>query len=226
MEHPTASSPFARTLLAVHLAGGPLVGMLGTGAIATALATGKSVPLAVFVALAAPGMALGAVPSSTAILACGALHGWAGAAALYPALVAASLPGFVALRRWFRPEARALLSRHPVAESVVARLERNAFPIATLLRVAPVSTFSWTNALLSASSLRAGAYAASTALGLLPRLALLTWAGASGRDLASALRGGTAGLAPAVALAVSIGSLAALGWIASRVLRDPSAPPP
>lgn len=214
------TSPTARLLLGIHLAAGPLAALFGIGAIVGVVASGGTLPLPLFVAVVAPGMALGLLPSSVAMIACGVLHGWFGAAALFPALVVAAVPGFLAVRRVFRAEAREALKRHPAAHAAVERLERRTFSVATLLRIAPVSTFALTNALLATSGIGTGAYVATTALGLLPRLLLLTWTGSSGRDLATILHGSTTGSAPLLGLGFSVASLLALGWIGFRLLRS------
>ena len=205
-------------LLGVHLAAGPLIGVLGTGAVIAGALVGRDIPLPLFLAVAVPGMALGVIPSNTTMLACAALHGWGGAAALFPAMLLASLPGFIAIRHRFRGEARILLAAKPRLHGTVRRLEEWTFPVATLLRIAPVSTFAWTNAILSTSAIRVLPYLASTALGILPRLLLLTWAGNSGRDLATSFHGGMHGSSLAGIL-VSVAALLALGWIALRLLQ-------
>lgn len=221
-ESVTASGRTARFLLGLHLAAGPVLSILGTGAVLAGLLTGHKVPLDLFLLVALPGMALGMIPSNTTMLACGALFGWHGAALLFPGLVLAALPGFLLIRRFFRTEARLLLERHPAAHDIVQRLEARSFPVATLLRIAPVSTFAWTNALLSASTIRPLSYLVATTLGILPRLALLTWAGLSAGDLSTALRQGTAGTTALIGLVVSLASLALLALLASRMLSRPS----
>lgn len=226
MEHATpARSPgfLARLLLGVHLAAGPLIGIFGTGAVIAGALAGRDIPLALFLAIAAPGMALGVIPSNTTMIACAALHGWNGAASLFPAMILASIPGFLAIRHAFRDEARALLSANPRVRGPVQRLEEWTFPVATLLRIAPVSTFAWTNAILSTSTIRVLPYLASTALGILPRLLLLTWAGTSGRDLAATFHDGASATSIA-GLVVSVVALLALGWIALRLLRPERGP--
>jgi len=221
-ESVSAAGPVARALLALHLAAGPILGILGTGAVVAGLLTGREVPLALFLAVALPGMALGVIPSNTTMLACGALFGWSGAGLLFPGLLAAALPGFLLIRRFFRPEARLLLARHEAARDIVHRLETRSFPVATLLRIAPVSTFAWTNAILSASAIRFPAYLAATLLGIAPRLALLTWAGRSAGDLTVALRQGTGGTTALIGLGVSIASLGLLALFASKMLTRPA----
>lgn len=209
----------ARLLLGTHLAIGPVLGILGTGAAFTGPFTGQELSPWLFLAVAIPGMALGMLPSSTTMVASGALFGWSGALFLLPGLLAASLPGFFLIRRSFRAEARELLARHPSAHGIARRLETRTFAVATLLRLAPVSTFSWTNAILSASALTPTSYLATTFLGILPRLALLTWAGLSAGNLATALHNGTTSPASAAGLTFSIASLLLLAWLAARFLR-------
>lgn len=218
-----SSGIVARSLLGAHLAGGLALSLLGTGAVFAGLLAGRELSLGLFLALAVPGLALGVIPSSTLMLTSGVLFGWEGAVALYPGLVAAGLPGFLLIRRFFRSEARVLLSRHPAAQAVVARLEDNVLPVATLLRIAPVSTFAWTNALLSASAIGSRGYVATTALGLLPRLVLLTWAGSSAGSLGRALQDGTGGVPAAVGLVLSVSALVVLAAYASRVVRGAEA---
>jgi uncharacterized membrane protein YdjX (TVP38/TMEM64 family) len=216
-----SSGVVARSLLGAHLAGGLVLSVLGTGAVVAGLAAGRELSQWTFLALAVPGLALGVLPSTTLMLSSGVLFGWKGALVLYPGLVAAALPGFVLIRRFFRPEVRELLGRHPAAGTVVARLEDNVLPVATLLRIAPVSTFAWTNAILSASAIGSRGYVASTTLGLLPRLLLLTWAGSSAGDLGRALQAGSGGTPAMVGLGISILALVVLAVLATRVVRGP-----
>lgn len=215
--HSSFSGPIARALLAAHLGAGPLVGLLGSGALVAVVAD-RSTPIELFLLLATPALALGFLPSTFTMLACGALYGWTGAVLLFPALVIASFPGFILVRRHFQADALALLHRHPSAETIVHRLDRWTFPVATLLRLAPVSTFAWTNALLSVGPIRPLSYLAATALGLLPRLILLVWAGRSAGDLTTALQQGTAHGTSFLALGLSVASMAALALLAGTVL--------
>lgn len=215
-----SSGIVARSLLGAHLAGGLLLSLLGSGAVVVALLAGREVSMGLFLLLALPGIVLGVLPSSTTMLACGVLFGWLGAIALYPGLVLGALPGFFVIRRFFRNDARMLLARHPSAQAIVTRLERRTFSVATLIRIAPISTFAWTNAVLSASSIKTSAYIASTGLGLLPRLVLLTWAGSSAGSLAQALRGGSGGTAAIAGLSVSVVALVLLAWYATRLVGE------
>lgn len=214
---PSPSGPIARALLAAHLGAGPLVGLVGSGAL-VAVAAHRTIPVELFLLLVTPALALGVIPSNTTMLACGALYGWSGATRLYPALLAASVPGFLLVRRHFQSDALALLHRHPSAETIVHRLDRWTFSVATLLRLAPVSTFAWTNALLSVGPIRILPYLASTALGIFPRLLLMSWAGRSAGDLATALRDGTPNGTAFLPLGLSVASMAALALLAGKIL--------
>lgn len=208
----------SRVLLGMHLALGPFIGIALTGTAAALIGTGSPFPLWLFLVLSTVGLALGILPSNTTMLACGVLYGSRGAAFLLPALLLASLPGFLLIRWKFRTDTRDLLQRHPRAETVVDRLESWSFTTGFLLRLAPISTFAWTNALLSVSRLRLWAYIATTFLGLAPRLLLLSWAGSSASSLHDALRDGTSGRTATLALLLSVASLVALALLAAKVL--------
>lgn len=206
-------------LLALHLGAGPLLGLVGSAALLGGILVGESPSMPLFFGLAVPGLSLGVVPSNSTMLACGAAFGWGGVPFLFLALLAASLPGFLLIRHRFRDEIRTLLHGHPKAALVVQVLDTHGTAAAILLRIAPVSTFAWTNALLAVSSLSMTRFVLTTALGIAPRILLLTWAGGSALDVVTALKSGSLSPAPLIALALSLGSLAGLGWIAARTLR-------
>lgn len=213
------SPRISHVLLALHLGAGPLLGLVGSAALLGGILVGESPSLPLFFGLAVPGLSLGIVPSNSTMLACGAAFGWTGVPFLFLALLAASLPGFLLIRHRFRDEIRTMLPRHPKAALVVQVLDTHGTAAAILLRIAPVSTFAWTNALLAVSSLSLPRFVLTTALGIAPRILLLTWAGGSALDVATALRSGQLAPAPLIALALSLGSLGGLGWIAARTLR-------
>lgn len=206
-------------LLGLHLGAGPVIGLLGSGALLGGILSGKAPSALLFFAAAVPGLSLGVVPSNSTMLASGAAFGWIGAPFLFLALLAASLPGFLVIRHRFRDEVRMRLQEHPKAALAVQVLDAHGLVGAILLRIAPVSTFAWTNALLAVSSISLPRFVLTTALGIAPRILLLTWAGGSAMDIARTLRSGTPSPAALLALGLSLASLAGLAWIAALALR-------
>lgn len=206
-------------LLGLHLGAGPVIGLLGSGALLGGILAGKSPSLLQFFAAAVPGLSLGIVPSNSTMLASGAAFGWFGVPVLFLALLVAALPGFLVIRHRFRDEVRTRLQAHPKAALAMQVLDRHDVAGAILLRIAPVSTFAWTNALLAVSSISLPRFLLTTATGIAPRILLLTWAGGSAMDIAHSFRNGTPNPAALVALTLSLASLAGLAWIAALALR-------
>lgn len=213
------SRRIARVLLGAHLAAGPVLGLIGSTALVGGLMTGHSPSLWVFLLAALPGLSLGVVPSNTTMLAAGAAFGWQASPFVFLTLLAASVPGFLLVRKFFRHEVRERIERHAKARAILATVEAWEFPTAVLLRIAPVSTFAWTNAILSIGSLSLPRYLAATALGVAPRIALLTWAGDSATDLWGSLREGRIDPPALVGLGLSLGTLAGAGFLAARILK-------
>ncbi|MEN9353697.1 MAG: hypothetical protein RL318_1022 [Fibrobacterota bacterium] len=221
----TRSRRIARFLLGLHLAAGPVVGVFGSAAIAGSLVTGHAPSLGIFFLAALPGLALGIVPSNTTMLAAGAAFGWKASPFVFLTLLLASLPGFLLVRKFFRAEVRERISRHAKARAIMDALDAWEFPAAVLLRIAPVSTFAWTNAILSLGSLSLPRFLAATALGIAPRIALLTWAGESATDLWGSLREGRLDPPALVGLGLSLATLAGAGFLAARLLKEAQRPP-
>jgi len=215
----TSRERLIRLLLGLHLAAGPVIGLLGSGALLGGILAGKSPSLPHFFAAAVPGLSLGIVPSNSTMLASGAAFGWVGAPFLFLALLVSSLPGFLVIRHIFRDEVRTRLQDHPKAALAVQALDAHSLAGATLLRIAPVSTFAWTNALLAVSSISLPRFVLTTAAGIAPRILLLTWAGGSAVDIVRSFREGSPNPAALVALALSLTSLGGLAWIAAMALR-------
>jgi uncharacterized membrane protein YdjX (TVP38/TMEM64 family) len=211
-------------LLGIHLGLGPVVGLIASGSLLGFAFADRSLPIWAFFLIALPGLALGIVPSNTAMLAAGAAFGWRGVPLTFAGLVLASLPGFLVVRHFLRDELRQRLAIYPRAHRVLLALEQWQFLSALLLRIAPISTFAWTNAILSIGSLTLPRYLLATALGILPRILLLTWAGDSANHLFDAFRTGHMN-APALAgFALAGASLLGVGLLASKILKNANTP--
>lgn len=211
-------------LLGLHLGAGPVLGLAGSAALVGWIGLGHGTPSPWTWAFLLVGLSLGLFPSNTTMLASGAAFGWLGAPVLFLALVAASLPGFLVIRHRFRDEIRDRAATYPAASLILEVLDSHGWSAATLLRIAPISTFAWTNALLAVSLLSLPRFLLTTAVGIAPRILLLTWAGGSALDVVAGLKNGQLAAAPLIALFLSLGSLAGLGWIAAGVLRKAQAP--
>jgi uncharacterized membrane protein YdjX (TVP38/TMEM64 family) len=218
------TSRLPRILLGIHLGLGPVVGLVASGSLLGFVFADRSLPIWAFLLIALPGLALGIIPSNTTLLAAGAAFGWRGAPLVFATMFLASIPGFLVIRHWLRDELRRRLALHPAANRVMLALEQWQFLSALLLRIAPISTFAWTNAILSVGSLTLPRYLFATALGILPRILLLTWAGDSTNHLFDALRTGHLD-APALAgLALAGASLLGFGLLASKILKSAGSP--
>jgi len=206
-------------LLGLHLGAGPVIGLLGSGALLGGILAGKSTSILPFFAAAVPGLSLGIVPSNSTMLASGAAFGWFGVPALFLALLVAALPGFLVIRHMFRDEVRTRLHAHPKVALAMQVLDRHDLAGAILLRIAPVSTFAWTNALLAVSSISLPRFLLTTAAGIAPRILLLTWAGESAGDLWASFHSGHFDPPALIGLALSVGALGTTGVLALRLLK-------
>lgn len=209
----------SRILLGIHLGAGPLVGLLGSGLLLGSTFSGHSQSPWAFLLVALPGLALGVVPSNTTMLAAGAAFGWRGTPLVFAGLLLASLPGFLTIRHVFRSELRERLDAIPRTRRIARALERWEFPAAILLRIAPVSTFAWTNALLAVGTQPLLRYLAATAIGILPRLLLLTWAGDSASDLFQSLQAGQFDPPALIGLGLAVTALTGAALLAARILK-------
>jgi len=209
----------SRILLGIHLGAGPLVGLLGSGLLLGSAFSDYSQSPWTFLLVALPGLALGIVPSNTTMLAAGAAFGWRGTPLVFAGMLLASLPGFLTIRHVFRSELRERLDAIPRTRHIARALDRWEFPAAILLRIAPVSTFAWTNALLAVGTQPLLRYLAATAIGILPRILLLTWAGDSASDLFRSLREGRLDPPALIGLGLAITALTSAALLAAKVLK-------
>ena len=129
----------------------------------------------------------------------GAVYSWVGT-------LVSSLVGFGVGRlvkpRLIRPESGARVARY------AAMIARNAFWATVIVRLAPVAPFVLVNLAGGASGMAVTDYAAGTAVGTIPKIALTAFAG---RSMLRALRSG--GLFPLLFVAA-----AAVLWIASSLM--------
>jgi uncharacterized membrane protein YdjX (TVP38/TMEM64 family) len=155
------------------------------------------------------------------------LGGWAfgvvrGLAATLAGFLGAAALGFAIARRLSGDRLLTVLNEHPRGRALHASLLAGASArtvlVVTLLRVPPNAPFAMTNLLLAATGVAWGPYLLGSLLGLTPRVAAAVVVGASlaTLDLRHLERGGSAYMSIALSLAVVI----ALGWLATRALRE------
>jgi uncharacterized membrane protein YdjX (TVP38/TMEM64 family) len=103
--------------------------------------------------------------------------------------VAGALVGFALGRTLLRERAEALASRYRILGALDHALEEGGFRLLVMLRLSPVFPFGALNMSLGLTSVPAPAFAASTALGVMPASFVLVYAGASLTALTAALAG-------------------------------------
>ena len=123
---------------------------------------------------------IGVLPTySQAILGGWAFGFWIGLPAALIGFVGGSLIGYFIARRVGAARVEAELHRHPKWEAVRDALVRSGtvrtLGIVTLVRIPPNSPFSLTNMLLSTSGVPLWIYVTGTAVGMLPRTAVVVW---------------------------------------------------
>ncbi len=144
-----------------------------------------------------------------------------GLAAVYVGILGAALISFAIARRITGPAFLAALESSPRAATIHAALlrdPRGAFTTIALLRLSPVVPFALVGVVLAAARVRASAFFFGTALGVVPRTALVAYAGS---ELAAF--DPEAGPASAVKIALAIAATGVLflwiGFAARRALR-------
>lgn len=187
-----------------HVRDADLAG-LATFALATALLCGLALMNTQVLALFA-GYALGL---------------WTGLATVYVGIVGAAILSFAIARRITGPAFLAAVDASPRAATIHAALVREpraALTTTALLRLSPVVPFALVGVVLAAARVRAGAFFVGTALGVVPRTALVAYAGS---ELAAF--DPEAGPAGAVKLALAVAATVVLflwiGFAARRALR-------
>ena len=154
------------------------------------------------------------------------LGGWAFGLALgLPATLAgflgAAAIGFVIARHLSGDRLALVLDEYPrgraLHRALLAATPARTALVVALLRVPPNGPFAMTNLLLAASGIGWGPYLLGSMLGLAPRVAAAVVVGASlsTLDLQHLERGGSAFLG----IAISIGVLVILGWLANRAIQ-------
>ena len=153
------------------------------------------------------------------------LGGWAfgvgvGLVATLAGFLGAASLGFALARHLSGDRLLQVLAEYPRGQALHRALltgsAARTLLVVTLLRV-PHGPFAMTNLLLAATGVGWGPYLAGSLLGLAPRVTAAVIVGASlaSLDLRHLDRGGTAYLS----IALSIGAVIGLGWLAKRSLR-------
>lgn len=216
--------PFGLLLLAAALL--PLVGsavlLAYTPEVEPHLRAAGVVELAVFALATAALCGLALMNTQVLALFAGyALGLWTGLATVYVGILGAAVLSFVVARRISGATFLASVEASPRAAAIHAALVRDprgAVTTTALLRLSPVVPFALIGVVLAAARVRASAYFAGTALGVVPRTALVAYAGS---ELAAF--DPDAGPAGAVKLGVAVVATLVLflwiGFAARRALR-------
>jgi len=146
---------------------------------------------------------------------------WTGLVTVYIGILGAAALSLVLARRITGPAFLASVEASPRAAAIHAALVRDprgALTTTALLRLSPVVPFALVGVVLAAARVRSGAYLVGTALGVVPRTALVAYAGS---ELAAF--DAEAGPAGAVKLALAVGATLVLflwiGFAARQALR-------
>lgn len=188
----------------VFLFGARLIGLDGAATVRDWLAAAAGSPWAlpatvtIFAALAFLGVPQ-VVLIAAAILALGP---WEGMADSWAGAMVSSLIGFWLGRRFGGQGLRAWGGER--VGRIVAMIARNGFMASLLIRLAPTAPFIFVNMAAGAAEVGLVDFAAGTAIGVIPKIALTALAGHSLIDIAGG-RGGQGALVVA---------LVAVGWIA------------
>lgn len=216
--------PFGLLLLAAALL--PLVGsgvlLAYTSEVEHHLRAGGVAELVVFALATAVLCGLALMNTQVLALFAGyALGLWTGLGAVYVGILGAAILSFLIARRISGPTFLASVEASPRAAAIHAALVRDprgAITTTALLRLSPVVPFALIGVVLAAARVRASAYFAGTALGVVPRTALVAYAGS---ELAAF--DPDAGPAGAVKLGVAVVATLVLflwiGFAARRALR-------
>lgn len=139
--------------------------------------------------------------------------------------VAGAVLGFAMGRTLLRDRAEALTARYRVLGALDTALEQGGFRLLVMLRLSPVFPFGALNMSLGLTSVRPGAFALSTALGVMPASLMLVYAGASLTTLTAALNGEVQlgwgeTLLTWVGLGVTAGIVGWVGRATTRALKE------
>ncbi|MGA1522472.1 MAG: TVP38/TMEM64 family protein [Planctomycetota bacterium] len=171
-----------------------------------------------FVAVTAPLCAASLLPTYAIAVGAGYVYGsWLGPFVALGALVLGAWLGLCMSPR--------LVTRHlltdcgPRAQEIGAAIRASSrwmtAVVIGLIRLAPVTPFAWTNALMAGTRVAVLPYLAGTLVGLAPRTALVAVAGASMAELDWG--GGTARADPWVTLGLLASALVGLALVGSRL---------
>ncbi|MBS0411849.1 MAG: TVP38/TMEM64 family protein [Proteobacteria bacterium] len=206
----------------VFLFGAQVLGFGSEAQVQTWLAAARG-PWALPVAVAAfAGLAFIGVPQFVLIAAAVVAFGpWIGMAYSWIGTLVSALVGFGLGRAFGGQMVRDL--RSPGVERFMALIARNGFTASALVRLAPSAPFIVVNMAAGVTTMRLGAFALGTAIGIVPKIALTALAGHS---VIHALNGGGveqgAVLAAAAAVWIAIG-LGARRWLRAREEDDKGA---
>lgn len=201
----------------VFLFGAPLLGLEGGGTARAALRAARGpwgLPLSILVFA---GLAFLGAPQivliGAAVLAFGP---WRGLAYSWVGTLVSALVGFALGRRFGAALLREVSG--PTLARISALIGQNGFLASFLVRLAPFAPFIVVNMAAGMTPMSMWAFAAGTALGILPKIALVAFAG---RSLAQIWHGAAA---PLAWLALAGAVWLAGGWAAARWLGR-AAPP-
>jgi uncharacterized membrane protein YdjX (TVP38/TMEM64 family) len=200
----------------VFLFGASLLGLDGAAEVERWMGAGVTGPWALPVAVASfAAFAFLGVPQFVLIAAAVVAFGpWAGFAYSWVGTLISALVGF-ALGRRFGSRALSAVGG-PGVRRFMEMIGRNGFMASLVVRLAPSAPFIVVNMAAGVTPMRLRDFAAGTAIGIVPKIALTAFAGASA---VRALSGGGAGhwLVLGAAAAVWLGSaLVARAWIRRR----------
>ncbi|MEM7622222.1 MAG: TVP38/TMEM64 family protein [Planctomycetota bacterium] len=167
------------------------------------------------------------------------LGGWAfgpvvGTIAALCGFVGASVIGYAIARPVGKERVEAELERHPkwrvVRDALVRSGPLRTLGIVTLVRIPPNSPFSLTNLVLTTTGVPLWAYLIGTAVGMLPRTAVVVWLASQieGELTKEAIKGARPGWVIAASVAVAVVIFVVLFEIGKRAIaratRDPASP--
>ncbi|MEM8758290.1 MAG: VTT domain-containing protein [Planctomycetota bacterium] len=188
-------------------------------------------------------VAIFALTSGLAILptyAQAALGGYAfglvgGVPAALAGFLGGSIVGYAVARRMAGDDANAAIDRHPKWAAVRdAFVSRTGFfktlGIVTLVRVPPNSPFALTNLLMASVRVPRAVFLIGTAIGMLPRTAVVVWIGSqvaaqfaaapeAGELTSGALREARPGWLLPVGIGLAVGVLVLLAWLGDRAIK-------
>lgn len=163
--------------------------------------------------------------------------GWAfgpvvGTLAALSGFVGASVIGFLIARTIGREKVHAEIARHPKAQAVrdalVGSGPMRTLGIVTLVRVPPNSPFSLTNLVLTTTGVPLWIYILGTAVGMLPRTALVVWVASrvEGSLTREAIKGAQEPWMLGLSIGVALVVLYLLVHIGNKAIERVTASPP